>query len=75
MVNPRAIPDYAKWWRSIFTKAFTSPLECYLSKLIGGSYSKSSQPPQLATSKATAQAGSKPTPKSKSLTIKGKHLN
>ena len=64
VVNPGTILDYAEWWRSVFARAFPSPLECYLSKLVGGSHGRSSQPPRLATNKA--QASSKPAPKSKS---------
>ena len=75
VVNPSIIPDYAEWWRFVFNRAFAFPPEHYLSKLGGGSCSKPSQPPRPAISKATTHAGSKVAPQSKSLTIRGKHLN
>ena len=48
VVNPRTIPDYQDWWKSVFDKAFPSPSDHYLSKLIGGSHGKPSQPPRPA---------------------------
>ena len=73
MVNPGATPNCAECWRSVFARAFISLPECYLSKLIGGSRGKSSQPPQLA--KVAAKTSGKPASKSKFIIIKGRDLN
>ena len=75
VVSLEATLEYAKWWRSIFTRAFTSSTEYYLSKLVGGSHGKSVQPPRPITSKVAIQTSSKPACKSNSITIKSKYLN
>ena len=74
VVNRRISSTYADWWKSVSARAFTSPPKHYLSKLIGGSRGKPSQPPRLSIETTFPSVATKPMSKSTSSTIHGKYL-